>query len=119
MKNLFTKKEILNFIKNNMSLNEIQKTMGFENIGQGYGYKNVKAFDLGMNNEKLADKYICYIPEFCYNDITEELDIDSCYTYKDFKELCDETKYSATFLFEAVDWQHPSSLLNELMSMDI
>ena len=119
MENLFTKKEILKFVEDNMSLNEIQEKMGFENIGQGYGYKNIKAFELGMSNEELADKYICYIPEYCYNDVAEKLDINSCYTYKDFKELCNGTKYSATFLFEAVDWQHPSSLLDELMSMSV
>ena len=85
MENLFTKKEILKFIEDNMSLNEIQEKIGFENIGQGYGYKNIKAFELGMNNENLAAKYICHPPEYCFSDITEKLDIYSCYTFKDFK----------------------------------
>lgn len=74
-------------------------------IGQGYGYKSQEAYEAG-------DNYICYIPEYCYNEETYELDLNCCYTIADFLELTgDERK--ARDLFNAVDWQHPSSLWGE------
>lgn len=112
---LFTKHDIWDMIENKkMSLSEIQEEIGFEDIGQGYGYKSYTAFLLGKIDENYADEYICYIPEYCYFDETKKLDIDSCYTYQDFKNLCQNTSINPTDLFESCDWQHPSSLLNEI-----
>ena len=52
----------------------------FENIGQGYGFKSSEAYHAGSD-------YVCYIPEYCVNEETMELDLDSCYTKADFLEL--------------------------------
>ena len=61
---LFTKHDIWDMIENKkMSLSEIQEKMGFEDIGQGYGYKSYTAFLLGKIDENYADEYICYIPD--------------------------------------------------------
>ena len=75
-------------------------------IGQGYGYKSQEAYEAGYD-------YICYIPEYCYDEATYELDPDCCYTRTDFLELTG-SKEKAKKLFDAVDWQHPSSLWNEM-----
>ena len=77
----------------------------FENIGQGYGFKSFEAYYAGLN-------YVCYIPEYCVNEETMELDLDSCYTKADFLELTG-SEAKAQDLFDSVDWQHPSSLWNE------
>lgn len=79
--------------------------LSFESIGQGYGYKCWEAYEAGEN-------YICYIPEYCYNEETHELEIDSCYTKADFIALAGNEKMACA-LFSAVDWQHPSSLWEE------
>lgn len=79
--------------------------LSFESIGQGYGYKCREAYEAG-------ESYICYIPEYCYNEETHELEIDSCYTKADFIALAGNEKM-AYELFSAVDWQHPSSLWEE------
>lgn len=81
----------------------------------GYVYKNSFAFD------KQTDE-ICYIPELGIegNIITEDT---SVYRYSDFLEMATDyvkrNKLSNTpqdmaeQLFECVDWQHPSTLLDE------
>lgn len=87
--------------------------------GQGCIYKNFEAF------EKKTDE-VCYVPE-----LTDEDTVEEGYKYKDFvelaqsfidenedvKEYCEESKTSAediaTELFQAVDWQHPSTLIDE------
>ncbi len=74
-------------------------------LGQGYGYKNAEAFLAG-------DSYVCYIPEYCYDEDTHELEPESCYTRADFVELTGSIE-KAMELFNSVDWQHPSSLWNE------
>lgn len=79
----------------------------FEDIGQGYGFKSIEAFEEG-------EDYICYIPEYCYNEETMELDPDCCYTKADFMELVGGNEEKAWNLFKSVDWQHPSSLYNEM-----
>ena len=70
------KKSILSTLIKNKRYDSIEE-LPFEDIGQGYGYKNYEAFLNG-------DNYICYIPEYCYNEDTYELDLDSCYTKTDF-----------------------------------
>ena len=77
----------------------------FEDIGQGYGFKCREAYESGFN-------FVCYIPEYCQNTETMELDPDSCYTKADFLELTG-SEAKARELFDSVDWQHPSSLWNE------
>jgi len=81
----------------------------------GYVYKNSLAFD------KKSDE-ICYIPELGIegNIITEET---SAYKYSDFLELAikyikrnnlkDTPQKIAEKLFDCVDWQHPSTLLDD------
>ena len=111
MLKLFTKQDVKDMINKNMSLQEIQDEMGFTDIGQGYGYKSEEAWIIG-ENDYYKDKYITYIPEYCYNDETKQIEVESCYTRKDFIDITkDETQ--AKLLWEDVDWQHPSSLWNE------
>lgn len=118
MKHLFTKYDIWDMQANQkMSIEDVEEKMEFENIGQGFGYKCEEAFLLGKANDNYEDEYICYIPEYCHD--ANRIEIDSCYTYQDFKELCKNTKYSPIDLFESVDWQHPSTLLNEWDSYDL
>ena len=81
----------------------------FQDIGQGYGYKDGAAYIYGK-------WCVCYIPEYCYifdNQGIPELNIDSCYTRADFLELAGGDENKAVELFCAVDWQHPSSLVDE------
>lgn len=114
MLKLFTKQDFQEMIDRGMSLSQIENEIGFENIGQGFGYKSEEAFILDAIYG-LEDRYICYIPEYCYKDMpdgSKQLDLDSCYTRKDFIDLTgDQTKAEA--LFQSVDWQHPSSLWDE------
>lgn len=82
--------------------------------GQGYIYKNFKAF-LNKTEE------ICYIPE---HGIDEEDNIELSYSYKDFIKFATEylkdntnceltTEELAEELFNIVDWQLVETLLNE------
>ena len=115
MLKLFTKMDVKKMINQGMTFRQIQDKIGFEDIGQGYGYKSIEAWDLGKH-KKYEDKYICYIPEYCYEDNNiKQIDINSLYTFKDFKDLCHGTNVSPDYLFESVDWQHPSALLIELV----
>lgn len=114
MLKLFTKQDIQAMIDKGLTLQQIHDEMSFNNIGQGYGYKSEEAFILDAIYG-LEDRYICYIPEYCYHDLpdgTKQIDLDSCYTRKDFNELTKD-KTQAEFLFESVDWQHPSTLWEE------
>lgn len=116
MKMLFTKFDIKKMINQGLTFNQIQDKVGFKNIGQGFGYKSDEAWVLGQKN-RYKDTYICYIPEYCYTDNSvKQIDINSCYTVKDFKDLCHGTTYDPEDLFDSVDWQHPSSLLEEWKS---
>ena len=102
---LVKKSQLPNLVKGKR-YDEIEE-LPFEALVQGYGYKNVEAFFAG-------DDFVCYIPEYCYDDITLELEVASCYTKADFMELALGNEALAQDLFESVDWQHPSSLLNEM-----
>lgn len=111
---LFTKKDVAQMINQGLTFQQIQDKIGFENIGQGWGYKSDEAWLLGQH-KYYEDKYICYIPEYCYEDNNvKQIDINSLYTFKDFKDLCQGTNVSPDYLFESVDWQHPSTLLDEI-----
>jgi len=82
--------------------------------GQGYIYKNYKAF-------KNKTEEICYIPEY---GVDEEDNIELSYTYKDFIEFATEylkenpnceftAEQVAEELFNTVDWQSVEILLYE------
>lgn len=101
----FIKKEDVPKLAAGKRYDEIEN-LPFEDIGQGYGFKSEAAFDAG-------DDLVCYIPEYCYDDETLELEPDSCYTKADFLELTGDEEEKARELFAAVDWQHPSSLWQE------
>jgi hypothetical protein len=109
---LFTKKQIQKLINDGKDLIYLQTYMGFENIGQGYGYKSVEAWD--SDNSDI----IVYIPEYCFDPSFShgikniQLDIDSCYTKQDFIDITGDLK-KAEDLFESVDWQHPTTLWYE------
>ena len=116
MLKLFTKKDVAQMINQGLTFQQIQEKIGFDDIGQGYGYKSIEAWDLGQN-KAYEDKYICYIPEYCFSEGTvKQIEITSLYTVKDFKDLCHGTSYNPEDLFDNVDWQHPSSLLMEWQS---
>lgn len=118
MLKLFTKMDVQRMIKQGLTYHQIQDKIGFENIGQGYGYKSIEAWLLGQHKH-YEDKYICYIPEYCYKDEqVKQIDIDSLYTFKNFQDLCSGTNIIPDFLFESCDWQHPSSLLQELDNIE-
>ena len=63
---------------------------------QGEVYKNSKAFYKKLNE-------VCYIPELS----------DDGYTYEDFLSLTNGSEEVASMLFDTVDWQSPSTLLEE------
>lgn len=63
---------------------------------QGYVYKNYEAY----YKDKSA---VCYVPEFP----------DTAYTGQDFLDMCNGQPEIADRVFEAVDWQHPSTYLDE------
>ena len=118
MKILFTKYDVWDMQANQkLSIEEVQNKMGFEDLGQGLRYKCEEAFWLGKANDNYENEYICYIPEYCYN--SDGIKINSCYTYQDFKTLCRNTKYNPMDLFENVNGDHPSSLLDESRSYDL
>lgn len=103
------KKEELPLLIQGKRYDEIVE-LPFEDIGQGYGYKNTEAYEGGAD-------YICYIPEYCYDQDTFRLDVDCCYSKMDFLELTGNEEM-ARELFYAVDWQHPSSLWGEWENCD-
>ena len=118
MKILFTKYDIWDMqVNQKLSAGEVESKMGFKNLGQGFGYKCEEAFWLGKANDEYENEYLFYISEYCHDDYG--IDIDSCYTYQDFKELCKYTRYSPMDLFDSVDWQHPKVLLDEWKSYDL
>lgn len=67
-----------------------------EFFGQGWVYKDWEAF----RNHPDAP---CYVPE---------LD-DVFYTRNDFMAMCNGQEEIAEELFDAVDWQNPSTLMND------
>ena len=110
---LFTKKQIQKLIDEEKDLIYLQTYIGFEDIGQGYGYKSVEAWN--SDNPDV----VVYIPEYCYSEIENDegtritiLEIDSCYTKQDFIDITGDLE-KAEDLFESVDWQHPTTLWSE------
>lgn len=69
-----------------------------EFYGQGMIFKSDEAF---YDTEHL-DR-VCYIPELS----------DATYTREKFLELCNGQTDLAEELYEAVDWQHPETLLED------
>lgn len=66
--------------------------------------------DLELNNIRIYDSLV---NSFIVNEINEVL--SNCYTGRDFMELCDNNEELAKDLFYYVDWQHPSSAVDEFM----
>jgi len=79
------------------------KTMPYQWIGQGYGYKTEW-------NPKHPDDII-YIPEYGYEG--NKVERENAYSYTDFVKLCDGNIHLAENLFNSLDWQFPESLLDE------
>lgn len=83
-------------------------------IGQGWGYKEHTAWD------EMEDDEIIYIPEYAYNR-EGVIDRINAYSKEDFKQLIRElNKFPeekvdgyACELWEAVDWQFPTTLIEE------
>jgi len=67
-------------------------------IEQGWVYKDERAFYKRFRK-------VCYIPE---------LD-DEPYTREDFLLLCNGSVSMAEYIFYAVDWQSPESLIDEMI----
>lgn len=95
------------------------KTMPYENIGQGNGYKD---YDFDWENGNSKD--IIYIPEYGYEkDGTVKR--ENAYSKQDIidavKECCSpedskKTKKISTFaqnVFDTADWQFPTTLIDE------
>lgn len=71
---------------------------------------------------------IIYIPDVFLNEIpynrpcTSDEDIRAiisrCYTGEDFLLECNGCEESAAYLFAYVDWQHPSSAIDEIEEID-
>ena len=113
---LITKKEA-----SLLSPEELIKIIPRDFIGQGYGYKN---FDFDWDNGNPDE--IIYVPEYCFEGINNDgnINLDSCYTKKEFEYMCDvfnrdnkDKHITAEDLFDMVDWQHPSSLLDDIESV--
>ncbi len=94
---------------------------------QGVIYKDDTAFNTG--------KGVCYVPEYGFNNAEQNggelfemiakqaVSHDLCdnpyittegYTRRDFDDLVEDTGVDAEYLYQAVDWQSPETLLNEL-----
>lgn len=69
--------------------------------GQGWIVKDEDAF---LNHPVK----VCYIPELS----------DDCYTRNDFLEMCSGQEKLAEMLFYILDWQSPSSALEEISLED-
>jgi DNA-directed RNA polymerase subunit RPC12/RpoP len=63
---------------------------------QGYVFKDERAFMLHKNK-------VCYIPELS----------DAEYTRQNFLDMCNGQAEFAAIVFEAVDWQHPETYVEE------
>ena len=83
---------------------------------QGFIFKSTAMFESELG--------VCYIPELSgegNNGSGEILDIskNQIYFKKDFLDLVDGNEHLARILFEVVDWQHPSSLLEDLKGDEV
>lgn len=126
-------------LKNNVNESELL-LLGFDNLD----IKNAKAkaqfIDLNPNNliykrerQGYNDGFIfksvynfykgegvCYIPEYIMgvDDYETYVSGEHGYTRQDFDKLCEGTRIDPEYLFELVDWQHPETLLDELLEND-
>lgn len=103
------------------------KSMPYEWIGQGYGYKYEEKKWEDIDNDE-----IIYIPEYGYNQNNDfgyeqsekesTVNRSNAYSKRDLKEVVKE-KYPkvkgelldrlACILFEAIDWQFPTTAVDE------
>ena len=91
------------------------KSMPCDWIGQGSGYKIDKDWE-EINNDE-----IIYIPEFGY-DKDGTVNRENAFSKRDFREVVKEAysklkgadlDYVASLLFFAVDWQFPTTAVDE------
>lgn len=80
--------------------------------GSNYGFifKSYKNFES-------RDK-ICYVPEFTEDETAEWVDERFGYTRMDIEDLCEEAglnRNMARYVFETIDWQHPATLIEEMV----
>ena len=111
-KKYLTKAELVAKIKEGILPDEYEPS----DIGQGMGYK----IDLRWD-EIPSDDIVIYIPEYGYGMWDDQDSMpkeDSIYTKADFREITKElgkrAEEEAEYLFQAVDWQHPESLWDEM-----
>ena len=78
--------------------NEKGEEIKREVYGQGMIFKSDEAFYDWQHPDR-----VCYIPELS----------DSTYTRNSFLAICNDQTELAEELYEAVDWQHPETLLEE------
>lgn len=83
-----------------------RETQGYNG---GFIFKSVENYDSG--------KGVCYIPEYIIGvkDYEPYVSGEHGYTRQDFEKLCEGTKIDPDYLFETVNWQHPETLLDELL----
>jgi len=71
--------------------------------------------------------YVMYVPDISLNHIPvdrplEENEVEEvweqCYDGQDFLDLCEGNSQRAKILFDYVDWQHPSSAVDEIWDDD-
>ena len=108
-----------------MKLSEFEKhnrnkDMPREWIGQGWGYKEEKAWDEIDNDE------IIYIPEYGYTD-DGTVDRENAYNKRDLREVVKQTYPKlkgerldtlASILFNSIDWQFPETAIDEDWLLD-
>lgn len=68
---------------------------------QGMIYKNTEAY---IKNPDA----VCYIPELS----------DSKYTHRNFLAMCNEQEEISEEVFEAVDWKHPETYIQEQLAAE-
>ena len=114
-----TKKELKEQLQNGKLMSDL------------FDYTYGQDCDIYKNDEWELSDNIIYIPDIQLNNIDyfdylrskgknveeriEEV-IDCTYTGKDFMELADRDEGIAKELFYYVDWQHPSSALDEVIA---
>lgn len=103
--------EVRERLLNGACLNEI-----FDFIpGQECDIYKAKEWNPGDDVIYIPDIYLnnlnIHIP-FLSNEVSDVLSY--CYTGKDFMELCDGNEELAKELFDYVDWESPSSALDEI-----
>lgn len=116
--------KLLENLKDVDVLTALRKAFPYNNVGQGRGYKNQKAFNPNTPDE------VCYIPEHGFGeegfpwlsaDCDDEALIhnDVCYgigdyyTYSDILDIVGGDAREAEIVFELCQWQSPETVCDE------